>query len=279
MKGFTTLQILDHRHGRLGNQLFRVATIIGQAIKNNSSFFVPSEWEHAKLFPNLPTRSSVKIKSNISLTHKESKFGIHNIPTSDKLVEIVGYFQSSLFFDDYEKKVLEYLVFDPTIIEKVNSKMNQNSKKLSIHIRWGDQYDRKFGGGHKGVEHRHPVLTLEYYQRSIEDILSKKSIDEICIFTDNEDTKEFIFGKFEKYQKPITYFDYSDDYISDFIAQSLCDHFIIANSTFSWWAAYLSKSTDKLVYCPYPDEWFGPDYQSFDTNALTPERWIKIRQK
>jgi hypothetical protein len=279
MKGFTTLQILDNEHGRFGNQLFRIATIMGQAFKNKSDFFVPSEWEHAKLFLNLPTYPSAKIKTNVSLTHKESKFGIHNIPTSDKLVEIVGYFQSSLFFDEYEKAVLEYLTFDPTLVEKVKSKMNQNTKKLSVHIRWGDPFDRKRGGGHKGVEHRHPVLTLEYYEKSIEAILSKTDIDEICVFTDNTDTKDFIIGKFEKYQKPITYFDYNDDYISDFIAQTLCDHFVIANSTFSWWSAYLAKSTDKLVCCPYPDEWFGPDYRKFDTNALTPERWIKIRQK
>lgn len=279
MKGFTTLQILDHRHGRFGNQLFRIATIIGQAIKNNSDFFVPFEWEHANVFPLLPKYKSSDILTNISLTHKESKFGIHPIPASNKIVELVGYFQSALFFDDYEKKIMEYLTLDPHRINKVREKLNPNTKKLCVHVRWGDPYDRKVGGGHKGVEHRHPVMTLEYYYKSIELILSTTHIDEILVFTDNRDTKDFIFGKFEQYQKHITYFDYTDDYISDFIAQSLCDHFVIANSTFSWWSTYLAPAENKIVCCPHVEEWFGPDYRNLDTSTLIPERWTKIRQK
>jgi len=278
MKGYTNLQILDHRQGRFGNQLFRIATLVGQSMKHNVDYFVPNEWEHSGLFPNLKTESSQSISSNIDSIHRESKFGYHNIPQPNKITELQGYFQSVDFFDEYRDSIKNILTIDQSVVNKVFDKFNKDSKKLCIHIRWGDPYDRNVGGGHKGVESRHPVMTLEYYESSIEYILNNSHIDEFLVFTDNHDTKEFINNKFDKYNKPITYVDYSENYIDDFILQSKCNHFVIANSTFSWWSSYLSDSKDKIVCCPLNNEWFGPEYRNFDTSTLLPSEWIKVAQ-
>lgn len=279
MKGLTSLEILYHQKGRFGNQLFRLGTIIGESLKRNVEYYIPTEWEHLKLFPNLKNViSSNELKQQISKTHSEPTFAFHNIPDTSNILEIVGYFQSWKFFEGFENEVRHDLTFSNESIERASSRMSKDTVKLCLHVRWGDIYDRKTGGGHKGVENYHPVMTLKYYENALEYILSQTKIDEILVFTDNTDTKEFITGKFEKFGVNIVYFDYSDDFITDFISQSLCDHFIIANSTFSWWSSFLSKSENKIVCCPKEQDWFGPSYSHMDRSTLLPLEWKRIPQ-
>ena len=280
MKGFTNLQILDHKQGRFGNQLFRVATIIGQSLKYNSNYYIPEEWEHSKLFPKLKNvLKSSEIRPYVNLSHKEPKFGYHDIPFRNNLVEIQGYFQSWKFFENCFENVINDLSFDEKLVSDVKKKIKNDTSKICVHIRWGDPYDRKVGGGHKGIEDKHPVMTLDYYMNSIKYILERKKIEEIHIFTDNTDTKDFIVGKFDSFGIPIVYVDYSSDFITDFILQTLCDHFVIANSTFSYWSSFLStKNKEKIVCCPMENEWFGISYTHLDTSSLLPNSWIKIKQ-
>jgi hypothetical protein len=56
---------------------------------------------------------------------------------------------------------------------------------------------------------------------------------------------------------------------------SCCDHNIIANSSYSWWAAYFNNNSNKIV-C-YPDKWFGPQLSNHDTKDLCPTTWNKIK--
>jgi hypothetical protein len=279
MKGLTSLEILHHQKGRFGNQLFRLGTIIGESLKRDVDYFIPTEWEHSNLFPNLKNViSSNEIKQQISKTHSEPTFAFHNIPDTSNILELVGYFQSWKFFEGFENEVRNDLTFSDESIEKASSRMSKDTVKLCLHVRWGDIYDRKTGGGHKGVENYHPVMTLKYYENALEYVLSQTKIDEILVFTDNTDTKEFITGKFERFGVNIVYFDYSDDFVTDFIAQSLCTHFIIANSTFSWWSSFLSKSENKIVCCPKEQDWFGPSYSHMDRSTLLPLEWERIPQ-
>jgi hypothetical protein len=279
MKGLTCLDILYHEKGRFGNQLFRIGTIIGESLKKNTEYFIPCEWEHCKLFPNLKNVISVnEIRNQITLSHHESNFGFHSIPKTNGILEIIGYYQSWKFFESFENEIREFLSFPQELIEKTSSLMSKDTTKLCVHIRWGDIYDRKIGGGHKGVENYHPVMTLQYYENAINFILSDTKIDEILVFTDNVDTKEFIEGKFEKFGIKVVYFDYNDDFINDFISQMLCDHFIIANSTFSWWSSFLSKNENKIVCCPKEEDWLGPSYKHYDKSTLLPLKWKRISQ-
>jgi hypothetical protein len=279
MKGLTSLQILSHENGRLGNQLFRIGTIIGESYKRGVEYFIPSEWEHSSIFPHLKNViPQSQIKPQISHLHRESKFGYHDLPNTEGILEIFGYFQSWKFFESFEKQVRDELTFSDELIKSARSRLSYDTVKLCVHIRWGDIYDRKRNGGHKGVENFHPVMSLTYYENAINYILQNTKIDEILVFTDNTDTKEFIEGKFEKFGPKVIYFDYSDDFITDFVTQSLCDHFIIANSTFSWWSSFLSKNENKIVCCPKESDWFGPSYNHLDRSTLLPNEWTRIPQ-
>ena len=62
--------------------------------------------------------------------------------------------------------------------------------------------------------------------------------------------------------------------IIDFTLMSKCDHNIIANSSFSWWAAWLNNNKEKTVIAP--KQWFGKAYVNHNTSDLIPETWIKI---
>lgn len=279
MKGLTSLEILQHQNGRFGNQLFRIGTLIGESLKKNTNYYIPLEWEHCNIFPNLKNKLSVnQIKPEITKSYKEEKFGFNIIPETSGILEILGYFQSWKFFEGFEDIIKNELSFCEDLIQNAKSKMSNETIKLCVHLRWGDVYDRRHGCGHKGLEDRHPVMSLKYYENAIEYVLQKTKIDEILVFTDNVDTKEFIVGKFEKYGIKVIYFDYSDNFVLDFVCQNLCDHFVIPNSTFSWWSSFLSKNPNKIICCPNESDWFGPTYKNLDRSELLPLSWKRIEQ-
>ena len=279
MIGLTNTEILNHEKGRFGNQLFRIGAVVGESMKRNVEYYIPKEWEHCDLFPNLKNKISVNdIKHNVSSTHQEPSFVYHNIPNNSGLLEINGFFQSWKYLEGFEDEVIEELSFSKERIDKALSKMSKDIIKLCVHVRWGDIYDRETGGGHKGFEKWHPTMSLNYYDNAISFVLNETKIDEILIFTDNTDTKDFIFGKFEKFGVKVVYFDYDSDYITDFVSQSLCQHFVIANSTFSWWSSFLSKNKNKIVCCPKEEDWFGSAYTQHDRSTLLPITWKRINQ-
>jgi hypothetical protein len=279
MIGLTNTEILHHEKGRFGNQLFRIGAVIGESMKRNVEYYIPKEWEHCDLFPNLKNKVLVNnIKNNISSTHQEPSFVYHNIPNNSGLLEINGFFQSWKYFEGFEDKVIEELSFSKERIDKALSKMSKDTIKLCIHVRWGDVYDRPKGNELEEFKKYHPTMSLNYYENAINFIRSKVKIDEILVFTDNSDTKDFIFGKLEKFVPKVIYYDYSVDFIDDFITQSLCQHFVIANSTFSWWSSFLSKNKDKIICSPKEEDWFGPLCSNHDTSSLLPLTWERINQ-
>ena len=69
------------------------------------------------------------------------------------------------------------------------------------------------------------------------------------------------------------FFNSGTDWLDMYI-MSMCEHNIICNSTFSWWAAYLNENTNKIVIAP--KKWFGVVYESWDTSDLIPNSWIVL---
>ena len=111
----------------------------------------------------------------------------------------------------------------------------------------------------------------EYYLRGIDYISKKTPIEKIYVFSDDANwCKENI-----KFEFPTMYVD--DEYAGmkgegHMYLMSKCRNFVIANSSFSWWGAWLSSYENKIVVCP--KQWFGD--VSIDTNDLIPEDWKRI---
>ena len=110
----------------------------------------------------------------------------------------------------------------------------------------------------------HPVITIDYINEALKHV---PKCERILVMSDDiEWCKQNICLDNVHFNEK--YWDQEGIWLL-----SLCDHFIISNSSFSWWGAYLSKTPHKVVVCP--DTWFGPEIQVDTKDIFCPE-WIKI---
>jgi hypothetical protein len=140
----------------------------------------------------------------------------------------------------------------------------RNSKTVSIHIRRSDYLKDKH------TLEWHGVMGKEYYQNAFEHLTRKTSINKVYYFTDDVEWVEtellpIIPG--ELVSGVIT-----NNHFEDLYLMSQCRHNIVANSSFSWWGAWLNDNPDKIVIAPA--KWYnkGPN----DELDIIPEEWHKI---
>lgn len=204
-------------YGRLGNQLFQIASTIGIATKNNQPYCFP-EWKYQKHFNNpLPMGYLENAKE-----YTEPDFTFYDVELAKGNWDLVGYFQSWKYFDHYQDLVRHYFKF-PT----------EKKEGVAVHVRRGDFLERAA---------YHTNLNLSYYTKAMNEFNG----GHFTIFSDDIDwCKESIIGS------NISYYPTGDD-IHDLKAMSEFSGFIIANSSYSWWAAWLSGS-DKVIA---PKNWF-----------------------
>ena len=174
-----------------------------------------------------------------------------------------GYWQNEKYFRNIKSEILK--VFKP---RHINTKSKELANKLiykqsaSIHIRRGDYVTHRWFGG---------ICDISYYKRAISKLDSRKSIDVYCIFSNDISwCKKNIAPLINN--KEIIYVDWNKKEEShlDIYLMSLCNHNIIANSSFSWWGAWLNKHKDKTVICP--KKWNNIKDSKFEL----PENWTKI---
>ncbi len=186
----------------------------------------------------LPKKKSEIVESKEQQFHfHKNLFGNAN---EDKYYR--GYWQSYKYFDSISALIKSSFRFPP-FYEKNNLKMNlyiRNNKDrtVSIHVRLGDYSQHSSLGG---------ICNLEYYNRAILMIEKKIKNPIYIIFSDDIEWCRINFNlsnaKFVDWNKKQSSF-------RDMQLMSLCDHNIIANSSFSWWGAYLNPNKNKIVIAP-----------------------------
>jgi len=287
--------ITCHIMGGLGNQLFQIFTTIAYSLEHNRKFlFTYSEYvKNRQTYWNtflkpisiFTTMHPVHNKTNYSLTYsaklfREKGFNYSPIPKFSLYDTIVlyGYYQSYLYFRGQQEN----------IFRMINLRAQQNSireeyphyfvrstadgKIISMHFRLGD---------YKGLPDYHNILPSTYYKNALSKMLEFTATAKIrvlyfCEKQDEESVKTQI--SYLQMSFPSCEFVKVDDDVPDYkqmLIMSLCDHNIIANSTFSWWGAYLNQNVGKKV-C-YPSQWFGP--LLVDQNKIfdfIPPEWICI---
>jgi hypothetical protein len=257
--------------GGLGNMLFQIAATKSFAIDlgvdcsfpnlnsqlhliNNDSVYNPKikhSFEYTTLLKNLNTTPP---KKNVKII----KFPFHYVkPPLQDDITLDGFFQSEKYFKHNKDVIFKYLDFSE-ISKIVETKYGDllKEKTTSIHVRRGDY-----------VRHpnHHPTQSMEYYNKSI-DLLSDKT-DKFVVFSD-----DMKWCKENFKTDNIIYIENEKDYIELYL-MSLCDNNIIANSSFSWWGAWLNKNDDKLVVGP--TKWFGSSI-NHKTSDILPDEWIKF---
>lgn len=269
--------------GGLGNQLFQIFCGIAYSFENNVEFkIIRNKFDKVSPIDNISKRPtywdnflidlSKMTCDNINIPiYKEPHFTYNKIPYINIDFKINGYFQSPKYFENYFKSIIELIELDKykaKIKEKYKEYFN-NNKIISLHFRIGDLKNNKGHG---------PVLNTQYYRNALKIILEKdNTCDTILYFNEEQDnnTVENIIKDIKKSYSQLNFIQCSYD-IPDWeqlLLMSLCNHNIIANSTFSWWGAYFNKNPGKIV-C-YPNVWFGPKCNN-STRDLFPENWVKV---
>ena len=260
----------------LGNQLFMLFAGISKAIdeKRDFSIFPIYNTFRQFYFTNLLKSLLFKVAPNTNNIHKndfyeEPYFHYKEIPNNKKLIK--GYFQSPKYFHHNKDKILEILKID-----KYKNKNKLDFKAIAVHLRFGDM---SFNQGN------HIILTPFYFINAIkkmkELVLNWKDYS-FVIFAeknDNDLIDDYIEIINNNLEEPITFIKFYElysntkDYEELFYMNS-CEHFIIANSSYSWFAAYLNDNNNKQVL--YPCQWFGINQCHNITNDLFMDNWIKI---
>jgi len=234
------------KYGRFGNQMFQYATLYSIAKEKGYEFGVPltnrsaDEYEDFCLqdcFKNLSAKNSTGTQQKHFIQEKSFSFepGFFGIPDNS---DIAGYFQSEKYFKNYKNELLKEFTFYHDIKNKAEDIRSLTKEPvISLHIRLGD---------YLYLPNSHPVCSLEYYKNAL-DALPKDVL--IFIFSDDIIKAKEMFSFIE--QKHV--FPETNDKYIDMCLMNMCDYHIIANSSFSWWGAWLSNS-QKIIA---PSKWFG----------------------
>jgi hypothetical protein len=234
--------------GGLGNQMFKIAAMLGYSKKFGhkpilfKQIRVGLEPHSKKVYWDTVFKNVITVipQGGIEWSlYKEPAFNY--IPTPKKPhIKLYGYFQSALYFDhcrEYICKSFTNEIYKQKARGAINKlSLNRDLLLISIHVRRGD---------YKRLSLIHTLLSKNYYQCAIEHFGEANYL----VFSDD---KQWIEKNIEVSNRYII----NQDEIIEMYMMSLCDHNIIANSSFSWWGAYLNENPQKQVIAP--KNWFGP---------------------
>jgi hypothetical protein len=182
-----------------------------------------------------------------------------------------GYWQSEKYFKDFKKILIRELSFKlpPS---KINAqavdalKLEFNS--VSLHVRRGDYVSEL------KANEIHGICGLEYYLTALNLIEKKIGSSSLKVYLFSDDISWVKKNLKTKYS--IVYVDWNNDLSNyeDLRLMSLCKHNIIANSTFSWWGAWLNENPNKIVIAPR--NWFADFHLNQYSDSIVPASWIRI---
>lgn len=273
--------------GRLGNQMFVYATAyaLGQKLHKPVAiakrycdrtydlgvFNIPQEFNDVQKIWSIrswftPAEKKASLWDQNWFYYDDS---IWSIPASQKNTVIKGHVQSPVYFeefqDDLRNKVFVLNKELSVIAQGWKRKINAAKISVSLHVRRGDYLNFTIFNG----------PDIHYYKRAVRLMMDLFGDDiEFFIFSDDFDyiKENFSWIKKAHYVNSDSRYPYED-----MTLMSECHHNIIANSSYSWWGAYLNKNKKKKVIAPM--HWFSKEYQLYKcpTIDLYPKDWILLK--
>lgn len=275
--------------GGLGNQMFQFATGYCIAKKKNVELFLDLSWFNRRTIHNgFELNNVFDIFSKISFLNNDFNFKkfkfkeflnkidmsyhIFNEPSFNYSAEITklpdhcflkGYWQSENYFKDYENEIKKIFSFNK-VVDRANLNLIDeitNNNSVSIHIRRGDFLLQK--------NQNHQTDLSNYYSTAIREVSKNNYNLKFFLFTDDPKwaSKNFDING----EKTVVNFNHGNNSFIDMHLMSLCKINIIANSSFSWWGAWLNNN-DKNIFAP--KNWFND--KSINTDDLIPTSWTVI---
>ena len=292
--------IIIRLKGGLGNQMFQFAIGHIMSIKNNCTLKIDTQFfDLSKTDANVTARDFeldifsidyVLANQNDLLTYNKlsvvnrikKKLGFnypkkYNQSSSEYQkdlflfkppVFINGYFQSYKYYQGYEKNLKELFSFSVNVFQEKNLEilnLIETATTVSVHIRRGD-YVKSLK-----VSQKHGVCSIEYYLNAIKLLSNKYDNLKFIFFSDECDWAINTFSHIA-IDKIFVNHNIGNESWKDMCLMSKCNHNIIANSSFSWWAAWLNTYPEKTVITP--KRWFTNSNKN--TNDLIPLEWIQL---
>lgn len=237
-------------YGGLGNNLFQISCVLAYVLRHNMEYFIPNivqnphyDNQGAYIFADVNYSDQV-IDFPV---YKEPHFHYAEIPKFENVI-LDGYFQSEKYFSDFRKEIMQ--AFDIPFYYETKENV------CSIHIRRGDYLN---------FPNIHPVVSEEYLCKSIAEVFNKTGCKDFLVFSDDmEWCKKYfrniyaISGEADRKQMNFEFSEGKNE-LQDMATMASCAHNICANSSFSWWAAWFNRNTNKVVVMP--ERWFGKDLQ------------------
>jgi hypothetical protein len=256
--------IIPKLQGRLGNMMFQIAHSYAKSIEYNRHLLIPSKDSCSEQYENTIFR-----KLDFNLKKSDDVFDgkyingtfhySHSSPYKNYNTIYRGFYQSEKYFKKYSEVIRDLFYPPKDFITQAISDFPflQNSKVSAINVRRGDYLSQPT---------RHPTVDISYINKAYEKLPKHSNL--IIMSDDTDWCKKNI-------RLPNSIFIEQNEYRREkgIWLLSLCDYFIISNSSFSWWGAWLSKSIDKIVVAP--STWFGPDINEIIEDIYC-ENWIRI---
>jgi hypothetical protein len=275
--------------GRLGNQMFEYAALRGIAAKHGYDWCIPPF--HMKGIENYSLGECFKLESvsqNNLAVRENFQYWVERFFHFDEElfencpdnVSLHGFFQSEKYFQHISDEISKDFTFKDEYLNPCVEMMSsfEGQEPIMLHVRRGDPNltdPRGFKWSYTQCSDQHPLQPLEYYEKALEFFDENQPV---IIFSDSPEwckqQKLFDGDRFLISEPTEKYPDGSYIPYIDLCLMSLCSHAIIANSSLSWWGAWLISNPNKKVI--YPDMWFGPAYSDKNTKDLAPDSWIKI---
>ena len=256
--------------GRLANQMFQYASLKGIARNRGYEFSIPPANVFGKRDPVVATaelniydvfgldkKNKVGLIPNQVLMERMHTFDTELFQNCPDNIDIFGYYQTYKYFEHIEDEIREDFTFDEDLVKSCKEFLEYTyvfRDVIALHIRRGDYVSNP----------NHPSQPMEYYQRALEML---PDLDVIVFSDDSEWCKQQEIFSSDRFS--ISEGNTTD---ADLCLMSLCQYHVIANSSFSWWGAWLAKSKKVIA----PKNWFGGDGVNKDVSDMEFANWTWV---
>jgi len=273
--------------GRLGNQMFEYASLRGIASHHGYDWSIPPF--HLKGIENYSLNECFQLKSvtdkNVGVYDNFQYIGERFFHFDEQLFEncpdnvsLHGFFQSEKYFSHIKEQIKKDFTFHDEHLGPCQDMMKnfKDQEPIMLHVRRGDPNlvdPRGFKWAYVNCSDQHPVQPIDYYQQALDQFDDNQPV---IVFSDSPEwvkEQDFFSGdRFFISEPSDKYPDGSYTPYVDLCLMSLCSHAIIANSSMSWWGAWLINNPNKKIIAP--KMWFGPTYADKDTKDLYCLNWV-----
>ena len=255
--------------GRLANQMFQYASLKGIARHNGYDFCIPPKEVFGQVDGLVRTsdaniydvfdlhNNNIGITNNLKYAERMHEFDEEQFNNCPDNVDLFGYYQTDKYFKHIEDEIRNDFSFKSEIFADVKNFFDEyffNEDVISLHVRRGDYVTNP----------NHPTQNTDYYENA----LSYFGNESVIIFSDDPEWCKsqdlFSSDRFSISENNTTEFD--------LCLMSMCNYHIIANSSFSWWGAWLAESKKVIA----PSNWFGGSCSNKSTKDMYCDGWIVL---